>query len=802
MIQRIPINNDWFYKPTFNQSDLTTVANESDFIKVRLPHTNKELPYHYFDESSYQLISSYKIKLPTFIVTEDEEISVHFEGVMAYAEIYLNGTFLGEHFGGYTPFEFNLPKGLLKASSSEHFDKDNWLFVKVDSRERDDIPPFGYVVDYLTYGGIYREVQLQINHTKKLRNVKIETPSMDGKTFNLNISFDVTQSTQPSDEVLLELWDDDNCLEKQKISWLKLTDNHIHINELDQIIPWKITTPKLYVLKLALQSNEQKYFLHTCKIGFRTVAFKSDGFYLNGEKVKLRGLNRHQSYPYVGYAMPKSAQFADADQLKYELGVNVVRSSHYPPSRHFLDRCDEIGLLVIEELPGWQHIGDQAWQNLALNSLDEMIRRDWNHPSVILWGTRINESKDDTAFYTKSSQLAKNLDTTRATGGVRNFAGSEVLEDVYTYNDFVHRGNNRALELPKKISKKEMPYLVTEHNGHMYPTKSFDTESKKIEHALRHARVINSAYSEKNISGAIGWCMFDYNTHKDFGSGDKICYHGVLDMFRNPKYAAGVYASQQSDQPYLSVASNFAIGDYEASELGKIIVFTNCDYIKVYRNDIYINTFYPDQTTFSAMPHPPIIVDDLIGNLLYENERFSEKDAAIIKKILLHFLKYGGELPLIDKIQMGILFVKYKMSFADAADLYGKYIAGWGEKSKTYRFDGIMKDTVVSQVIKSAADEFILRAKADCTLLTEEETYDVTRVSVCLTDPYGETLAYASQIVTCTVSGPLEIIGPSSFSLIGGARAFWVKTAGKKGTGHIEITLENGLETSVEITIK
>ena len=800
MIQRIPLNNHWLFKPSFEENDLINIEDINSFESIRIPHTNKELPYHYFDENSYQFVSSYKIKLPHLEFDTDEEISVYFEGVMAYTEIYLNGTFLGEHFGGYTPFEINLPKGLLHLQAAGHVGQDNWLFLKVDSRERDDIPPFGYVVDYLTYGGIYREVQLQVQHKKRLRNIKVETPLLE-QNFNLDVYFDVTQSTVPTDEVTIELYDQKQCLSKYTVSELKLVDNQVHLGVQKQITKWSLETPKLYELKITLSSKQVPTYSFTTKVGFRTAVFENDGFYLNGNKIKLRGLNRHQSYPYVGYAMPQGAQYADADMLKFELGVNVVRSSHYPPSRHFLNRCDEIGLLVVEELPGWQHIGDTAWQKLAVDSLEEMIRRDWNHPSVILWGTRINESKDNHQFYSSTSSLAKKLDATRATGGVRNFAGSEILEDVYTYNDFLHRGNNQALDQPQKIAKRKMPYLVTEHNGHMFPTKSFDSEAKKIEHALRHARVLNAAYSTTGISGAIGWCMFDYNTHKDFGSGDKICYHGVLDMFRNPKYAAGVYASQQSKTPYLTVASNFSIGDYDASELGKIVVLTNCDSVKVYRNDIYINTFYPDKDEFSALPHPPIIVDDLIGNLLYENERFSEKDAKTIKRILLHFLKYGGQLPIIDKLQMGMLFVKYKMSFADAADLYGKYIAGWGEKSKTYRFDGIIDEEVVTKVIKSSSDVFELKITADKTELYEDETYDVTRISLAFVDQHGSTLSYANHIATCNIKGPLELIGPSTFPLIAGSRAFWVKTTGSSGVAQIEVALDNGLKANLDLIV-
>lgn len=124
----------------------------------------------------------------------------------------------------------------------------------------------------------------------------------------------------------------------------------------------------------------------TVRFGFREAEFQPDGFYLNGRKIKLLGLNRHQSYPYVGYAMPKRAQRRDADVLKEELGLNMVRTSHYPQSRHFLDRCDEIGLLVFEEIPGWQHIGGEAWKEQAVRDVEDMIVRDRNHPSIVIWG--------------------------------------------------------------------------------------------------------------------------------------------------------------------------------------------------------------------------------------------------------------------------------------------------------------------------------------------------------------------------------------------------------------------------------
>lgn len=191
-----------------------------------------------------------------------------------------------------------------------------------------------------------------------------------------------------------------------------------------------------------------------CACGYHRVSggrIRKDGFYLNGKKLRLRGLNRHQSYPYVGYAAPASMQIFDADILKKELGVNAVRTSHYPQSQDFIRRCDEIGLLVFTEFPGWQHIGDEEWKRQAVQNLKEMIVQYRNHPSIILWGVRINESQDDDVF-TETNRVAHELDDTRATGGVRMLKKSHLLEDVYTYNDFLHDGRHPGCNPKRKVT--------------------------------------------------------------------------------------------------------------------------------------------------------------------------------------------------------------------------------------------------------------------------------------------------------------------------------------------------------------
>ena len=209
---------------------------------------------------------------------------------------------------------------------------------------------------------------------------------------------------------------------------------------------------------------------------------------------------------------------------------------------------------------------------MAIDNVGRMIRRDWNHPSIILWGVRINESLDDHDFYTRTNALAHALDDSRQTGGIRYFQESEFLEDVFTMNDF---------GFPLKPPNHPR-YLNTEFVGHTFPTKTIDEDERQREHTLRHARIHNQLASNPQYAGGIGWCAFDYNTHANFGSGDRICYHGVTDIFREPKPAAGFYKSQcdPSEEVVLEPAFHWARGD-ESVGFTKAVFCSNCDHLKL-----------------------------------------------------------------------------------------------------------------------------------------------------------------------------------------------------------------------------
>ncbi len=778
MRKRVNLNFNWYYTPHFKETYIHQ-TDEKDLKVVNLPHTNIECPYNYFDEKDFQFESTYIKIIDLDDFYQNKKILLHFEGVMCYAEVYLNGQLMGTHKGGYTPFTLDI-------TEVYQFNKENRLVIKVDSSERSDIPPYGHVVDYLTYGGIYREVYLEVVETTYIEKVFIKTKKVleDKKILDLFIKFN--QPLHDEYYIVFKLLYKHKLIQTFKHSLASKDKELKECYEVKDVLLWDIKQPNLYDLDIELYKKNELIDVVKERFGFREIEFRPDGFYLNQKKIKLRGLNRHQSYPYVGYAMPKRAQYEDAEILKNQLGVNIVRLSHYPQSKHFLNRCDELGLLVFSEIPGWQYIGNDDWKEVVKNNVREMIINDYNHPSIILWGVRINESKDDDALYQETNRIARSIDDTRPTGGVRNFSNSHFFEDVYTYNDFIHSGWNQGLNKRKKVIKKNVPYLVTEHNGHMFPTKKFDQEKKRIEHALRHLRVLNDMYKSKDISGAIGWCMVDYNTHKDFGSGDKICYHGVMDMFRTEKMASYAYLSQQEEEDVMYVSSEMNIGEYDASKLPHVYIFTNCDYVELYKNNEYINTFYPDRKAFKYLPHPPIIVNDFIGEQLYQNESFSKKDAERIKSAFYLMIR-KDKLSLRDLLKIGLVMIKTRLSYQKAYDLYTKYVVNWGSESLKYHFKGYRNNQLVCETIKGPSARSNLIVTSHTFELIEDETYDVTRIELKAVDENGNLLTYNHDAIEVQIEGPLEVIGPKQFSLIGGSRAFWVKTVGKSGKGHIII---------------
>jgi len=808
MTHKFYLNDDWLFTEQFEDSLAAPEYPENTLQPVRLPHTCKETPFHYFDESLYQMVSGYRRHLLIPKDWQGKQILLTFEGAAHDSTVFCNGKKVGEHHCGYTAFTVDLTDNVL-------YGQDNLLCVRLDSRENLNVPPFGYVIDYMTYGGIYRDVRLEVKEKVSLSDIFVHT-AIDFKSspVTAQITSEITLTASDENVTIRQYYMPKSTAAAQE-SWRLLCEQTVSADTtgdkkialtaaITDPLLWDTEEAHLYILKTQLYQDNTLLDETETTFGIREAVFKKDGFYLNGRKLRIRGLNRHQSFPYVGYAMPKSMQRLDADLLKKELGLNAVRTSHYPQSHYFLERCDELGLLVFTEFPGWQHIGDDSWKAQAVANAEDMIRQYRNHPSIILWGIRINESPDDDAFYEKTNAVAHKLDPTRPTGGVRAMKKSHLLEDVYTYNDFLHDGEMPGCDPKKKVtSDMEKPYLISEYNGHMYPTKAFDNEERRSEHAIRHANVLDAVAGQSDIAGSFGWCMFDYNTHKDFGSGDRICYHGVMDMFRNPKLAANIYACEQEQTPVLEITSSMDIGEHPGCNRGNIYILSNADSVKMYKNDRFIKEYLPGMSPYKHLKHGPILIDDFIGDSFAQNERFRPKHAKEITDAMN--LVARGSLNHIPKrlyLTALKLLLIYHIDFAEVTRLYTKYIGDWGGTATVYRFDAIKDGKVVKSVTKEPVREIRLEAEADHTILTEQHSYDVALVRIRAVDDHGNVLPFYQEPVRLITEGDISIIGPDTIALQGGMGGTYVKSTGRSGRGALLLQSQTAGEIRIPFQIK
>lgn len=760
--------NNWEFAPQWSDE---FALGQGSCQPVRLPHTVRELPLHYIDTQSYQMLCGYRRKLTWEPTWENRRQFLQFDGAAHIATVYLNGRPLTTHRCGYTGFRVEIT-GLIAPGDSA------WIAVRLDTTENPQIPPFGFVIDYLTYGGLYREVWLDLRESAMIDDIFVTTPTLTTASIRTGISGakDCTCDVSILDQ-------SGQILQTKAVP----AGENVHL-DCPNARPWSPDEPNLYTCRVTLRSGAQILDVQETEFGFRTAEFKADGFYLNGQKTFLRGLNRHQSFPYIGYAAPAHLQREDARILKEELGCNAVRTSHYPQSHHFLRECDRLGLIVFTELPGWQHIGDDAWKDQAVENVREMVAQYRNHPSIVLWGVRINESIDDDAFYRRTNAAAHQLDPSRPTSGVRHLTQSSLLEDVYSYNDFSHTGDNPGVKPKRSVTPdNRKALLISEHNGHMFPTKSYDTWQRRQEHALRHARVLNDAMADGAHAGCFGWCMFDYATHKDFGSGDRICYHGVMDSFRNPKLAAAVYASQQEQTPVLVVGSPMEIGDYPAGNIGTVSVFTNAQRVALYKNGQFVRDLAPG--AFPALPHGPMVLDDTVGELLRTQEGFPARKAAILKKVLLSAGKVGlAALPLWDRMRMLWCMLRYGMTMADGVALYNRYIGNWGDESTVWRFDAMDGQDVIASVTCCPATRLHLEITPSQTRLHEDATYDMAAVRIRILDEHGNPAPYAQLPITFTLSGPAQLVGPEVVTAEGGMTGTYLRTIGQTGTAQLTIS--------------
>jgi len=735
--RNLPLDNDWLFGGRFSDAAAQPAFDDSAFVRVSLPHCVSKLSWQGWEFSDWADVWVYRRHFSLPEGCGGQRIFLHFEGVMTGATPFVNGYALPPHRGGYLPFRYEITQ--LVGT------RDNVLAVAVDARWS-NVPPQGnpkgpISVDFLQPGGIHRPVTLCAVPQLFISDVFAKPVNVLDPSRRVEISCTLDAAIVPKNNTRLkvELFDAGRRIadisQAVEIETTGKTEWKLTLANLDYVKLWDVSAPQLYDLVTTLIVDDKPVHDYRTRIGFREAKFALDGFHLNGRRLQLFGLCRHEIYPYVGFAMPPRVMRRDAEILRHELNCNAVRCSHYPQTEAFLDACDELGLLVWEEMPGWGFLGDDGWKELALRDVETMIRRDRNHPAIVIWGVRVNESKNDPALYQRTTALAKSLDDSRPTSGAMVgglHSTKDWQEDVFAYNDYAHDAKTGELKLNRPLPG--VPYILTEAVGqvvgigpseeHRY--RRAGEPALQAKQAIYHAQAHDQAAADKQFAGVIAWCGFEY------ASPVKVAYNavknpGVADVFRIPKLGASFYQAQVHPQVRPVIQPNFYwdFGAKTPRGPGKnAAIFSNCDHLEVFLNGAKLATLQPRRDQFPHLAYPPFFADlDLDGTGKPE-------------------LRLDG------------------------------YVGGALALSRSFSAD-------------ETQDQFLLRA--DDARLTGTG-FDATRLVFGRVDKFGSVRLFGTGEVTFQISGPGAIVGDNPFQLgdSGGIAAVWIK-AEKNGVGNIEV---------------
>lgn len=746
-------NRGWLFGGVYVAGSEQTGYADSRFDPVTVPHTVVPLSWGNWDHTSWEKVFIYR-KHFSGAGLLGGRVFADFDGVLCNATVYLNGVAVATHQGGYLPFSAELTSHLTSG--------ENVLAVVVDARWLDvppDNPPGGTAsVDYLQPGGIYRDVSLRFVPQVFIADVfakPVNVLTAASRALQIQVTLDAASVPGGATTLSAQLLDGTTQVAtasgRATITAAGQTVVTLTMTGLRNVSLWSPDSPKLYTVRTTMShANPAQTHVYDVTTGFREAVFQLDGFYLNGERLEIFGLNRHQHFPYLGMAACARLQRRDAEILKNDLNCNMVRCSHYPQSPHFLDACDELGLMVWEEPPGWGYVGDAAFQQIVVQNTRDMVIRDRNRPSVIVWATRLNETDNYVRLYAQTRQEAYSLDGTRQTTGAMDlYSLTDWAEDLYSYDDY-HVTSDGAATLKPPLPA--VPYMVSESVGALDgpPTcRWVDTGAVLAQQGVLHAQVHDIAQGNTRYAGLLGWCGFDYAS---LNGGDRIWQNlktpGVVDLFRVPKPGAAFYRSQAAPQPGNSTTGKPVIlpmffWDYgpgsPASGPGpESVIATNCDRLELYVNGTHLATAWPDQAGYPNLAYPLASADLTVD----------------------------------------------------------------GSGRPDLRIDGYLGTAVAASVTMSsnrALDRLSLTV--DDTSIQADGS-DATRVTFRAVDAHGNQRPYVTGPVTLTLSGPAVLVGdnPFAFGTYGGVGGAFVRsTAGATGT--VTVTAKHATLGSASVSL-
>lgn len=603
---------------------------------VSLPHTPNEEKLVVVKQ--WQGDSWYKKDFEVPASAKDNNVFLRFEGVMHGVEIWVNGKAVARHEGGYTPFTVNISQWV-------KFGLQNSVVLKVNNEDNKHIQPGKPLaeLDFNYYGGVYRNVALITTNKLYITDAVAANKTAGGGVFvhfnevskvksdgwiKVNVKNDFNQVKQIS---VKTVFTDATGTATAFVTPVKSIAANSDVDFTQNIsIPkpmlWGITNPNMYTVAVTVLEDGKEVDTYTTKTGIRKSEVRKDGYYLNGEKLFINGTNRHQEYPYLGYAISDEAQYRDAVKIK-SAGYDFVRLSHYPQSEAFLNACDELGILVMDCISGWQFFGDEVFQKNSIQEVRDLARRDRNHPSIIVWEVSLNESEMSEAYMKEANKvLREELPVTGIlTGG---------WIDNPSYDLYIPaRQHGKAPDYWNNYNKGNRKVFIAEYGDWEYyaqnagfnqtafsglkeeerTSRQFreSGEKRQLQQVFNFMEAYNSNLKGKNTIGQANWLMFDYNR----GYSPDLETSGVSDIFRLPKFVYYFYqsqrdASQKLDKNVAQGPMAFIASYWNEKSNPKVTVYSNCDEVALYLNGKLIGKQMPTKDAFSNdLPHPPFVFD-------------------------------------------------------------------------------------------------------------------------------------------------------------------------------------------------
>lgn len=617
-------NEGWQFHRFERDSDEVPADKVAEWASVTLPHTARIEPRIVNDQ--WQGLSLYRKRFNAEPGWRGKRVWLRFEAAMNIAKVSVNGREVLTHLGGYLPFVVDLSERL-------RFDGPNEVTVWLDNRDNALTGPKAmHVLDFNMFGGLYRDATLIVKEPLHITDemlanqpagggIFVTYPEVSRERARVAIKTEVRNAGKAGAtfRVVQRLLREGQAIESASSPNVTARSGEaVEVNvELPVLQPqlWSPQTPALYDLITSVEVEGRGVDERRTRIGIRRIEFVDNKLKINGEETFLRGVNRHQEHPYVGYAVSRAAEYRDARRIK-EAGFDFVRLSHYPQSPYFMAAADELGLVLLNSVLGWQFYNpDPRFEQQVVRTCRDLVRRDRNHASAMLWECSLNES-----------QMPKSLVQKFHRAVHEEYPGEQAFSAGWQndgYDIYIQARQHRI----EHYTPPDRPYLVSEYGDWEYYALNagFNQQAwANLQPDARTSRQLLSAGEARLLQQATNnqeghndnfnvpafadayWAMFDYNR----GYADDLEASGPMSLDRVPKFSYAFFRSQrdagQRSPLYSSGPEVFIANYWQPESTTDVRVYGNVEEVALYSNGQLVARQRPDQDRISTkLRHPP-----------------------------------------------------------------------------------------------------------------------------------------------------------------------------------------------------